>query len=90
MYDWQLRPLCLYDKRHVADRTFKRMFAARPPYRPPPCPPPFCIGAKEEGILRYHMVMRDGRYRDSVCFSIIESEWPAVKAALQAKLEKQY
>ncbi|MCZ6874873.1 MAG: GNAT family protein [bacterium] len=48
------------------------------------------IGAKEEGILRYEMIMRDGRYRDSVCFSIIEPEWPAVKAALQAKLEKQY
>ncbi len=48
------------------------------------------IGAKEEGILRYNMVMRDGRYWDSVCFSIIESEWRAVKATLQAKLEKQY
>ncbi len=48
------------------------------------------IGAKEEGVLRYHMVMRDGRYRDSVCFSIIEPEWRRVKAALQAKLEKQY
>ncbi len=48
------------------------------------------IGAKEEGVLRNHMVMRDGRYRDSVCFSIIESEWPAVKTALQAKLDKQY
>ncbi len=48
------------------------------------------IGAKEEGVLRNHMVMRDGRHRDSVCFSIIEPEWPAVKAALQAKLEKQY
>ncbi len=44
------------------------------------------IGATEEGILRYHMVMRDGRYRDSVCFSIIEPEWQAVKAALQAKM----
>lgn len=48
------------------------------------------IGAKEEGILRNHMIMRDGRYRDSVCFSIIEPEWPTVKSALQAKLEKQY
>ena len=48
------------------------------------------IGAQEEGILRCHMIMRDGRYRDSVCLSIIESEWRAVKAALQARLEKQY
>jgi RimJ/RimL family protein N-acetyltransferase len=46
------------------------------------------IGAKEEGVLRYHMVMRDGRYRDSVCFSIIEPEWHRIKAALLAKLER--
>lgn len=48
------------------------------------------IGAKEEGILRNHMVMRDGRRRDSVSFSITEPEWPAVKADLQAKLAKSY
>jgi len=44
------------------------------------------LGAREEGILRNHMVMPSGRYRDSVCFSIIESEWPEVKARLQARL----
>jgi RimJ/RimL family protein N-acetyltransferase len=44
------------------------------------------LGAKEEGILRNHMIMPDGRYRDSVCFSIIEAEWPEVKAGLEAKL----
>jgi RimJ/RimL family protein N-acetyltransferase len=44
------------------------------------------IGAKEEGILRNHMIMPDGRYRDSVSFSIIESEWPEVKANLEQKL----
>jgi RimJ/RimL family protein N-acetyltransferase len=43
------------------------------------------LGAKEEGIVRSHMVMRDGRIRDSVMFSIIKSEWSAVKAALEAK-----
>lgn len=48
------------------------------------------IGAKEEGILRYAMIMRDGRYRDSVCFSIIEPEWTAVKADLLAKLDQLY
>ena len=48
------------------------------------------IGAKEEGILRYHMLMRDGRYRDSVCFSIIAPEWHEVKAALKAKWVKPY
>ena len=44
------------------------------------------LGAKEEGILRNHMIMPNGRYRDSVCFSIIEAEWPEVKAGLEAKL----
>ena len=44
------------------------------------------LGAKEEGILRNHIAMPNGRYRDSVCFSIIEGEWPEVKARLAAKL----
>lgn len=44
------------------------------------------LGAKQEGILRNHMLMPDGRYRDSVLFSIIESEWPEVKARLIARL----
>lgn len=46
------------------------------------------LGAKEEGILRNHMVMPGGRIRDSVCFSIIIGEWPEVKARLEAKLER--
>jgi RimJ/RimL family protein N-acetyltransferase len=44
------------------------------------------LGAKEEGVLRSHMVMRDGRIRDSVIFSIVRSEWPAVKASLLSKI----
>jgi N-acetyltransferase len=44
------------------------------------------LGAKQEGILRNHMVMPGGRYRDSVCFSITEAEWPEVKTGLDAKL----
>lgn len=43
------------------------------------------IGAREEGVLRSHMVMRDGRIRDSVIYSIVRAEWPSVKAALEAK-----
>jgi N-acetyltransferase len=45
------------------------------------------LGAKQEGILRNHMMMPNGRIRDSVCFSIIASEWPELKARLAAKLE---
>jgi RimJ/RimL family protein N-acetyltransferase len=44
------------------------------------------IGAKEEGRFRAHMVMPDGQLRTSVWFSVIASEWPAVKQALAAKL----
>ena len=41
------------------------------------------IGAKEEGTLRKHLVTWTGRVRDSVYFSILDTEWPAVKARLQ-------
>ena len=44
------------------------------------------IGATEEGIFRNHMIVEGGRLRHSVYFSIIDSEWPAVKAGLERKL----
>ncbi len=44
------------------------------------------IGAKEEGTLRKHMISERGLPRDSVYFSIIDTEWADVKAALEAKL----
>ena len=44
------------------------------------------LGAKQEGIFRNHMVCASGRLRDSVWFSIIDSEWPQVKAGLETKL----
>lgn len=44
------------------------------------------MGATEEGTLRNHMITESGRFRDSVFFSIIESEWQDVKANLTAKL----
>jgi N-acetyltransferase len=44
------------------------------------------LGAKEEGIFRKHVVNWNGRIRDSVYFSIIDTEWPAVKAELEAKM----
>lgn len=46
------------------------------------------LGAKEEGILRRHFVTASGRVRDTVYYSIVDEEWPSVKAALQAKLEE--
>jgi RimJ/RimL family protein N-acetyltransferase len=47
------------------------------------------LGAQFEGILRQHMVVRDGRYRDTAMYSIIDTEWPAVKAKLAASLYSQ-
>lgn len=44
------------------------------------------LGAKQEGILRKHMVAAGGRARDSVYFSIIDDEWPAVRAGLEKRL----
>ena len=44
------------------------------------------LGAKQEGILRKHMIMADGHVRDSVFFSIVDTDWPAVKAGLEKRL----
>jgi RimJ/RimL family protein N-acetyltransferase len=44
------------------------------------------LGATQEGIFRKHMIMADGHVRDSVYFSIIDSDWPAVKAGLKKRL----
>lgn len=44
------------------------------------------LGAVEEGILRNHMITDDGRFRNTVYFSIIETEWEQVKAGLIQKL----
>jgi RimJ/RimL family protein N-acetyltransferase len=46
------------------------------------------IGAKQEGIVRNERIMPDGRKRNSVRFSIIDSEWPDVKAMLRQKMRR--
>lgn len=46
------------------------------------------IGAVEEGTLRQHMITWSGRLRDSVYFSILDSEWPRVKQDLEQKLAR--
>ncbi|MCU0245548.1 MAG: GNAT family N-acetyltransferase [Bryobacter sp.] len=46
------------------------------------------LGAKEEGVLRSHMIMPDGRVRDTVYYSITGPEWPGVRAELEARLRK--
>jgi N-acetyltransferase len=46
------------------------------------------LGAKQEGIFRHHVVTYSGRLRDSVYFSILNDEWPEVKAKLEEKLAR--
>jgi RimJ/RimL family protein N-acetyltransferase len=45
------------------------------------------LGAQQEGIFRHHVVTWTGRLRDSVYFSVIAPEWPAVKKNLEAKIK---
>jgi len=46
------------------------------------------LGAVKEGILRNHMITPEGVVRDSVYYSILDSEWNNVKKILERKLEK--
>lgn len=46
------------------------------------------LGAKQDGILRNHRIHDTGEYRDTVVYSIIESEWPMVKKSLSFKLSQ--
>ena len=48
------------------------------------------IGCREEGILRKHMLTEAGRVRDTVYFSVIDDEWPGVKAHLEGLLARPY
>jgi RimJ/RimL family protein N-acetyltransferase len=45
------------------------------------------LGASQEGVLRAHKVMPDGRIRDSAIYSIVRPEWPGVQAALRDRLQ---
>jgi len=44
------------------------------------------LGAKQDGVLRNHLIWRDGTLRDTVVFSIVREEWPAVRSGLRARL----
>jgi N-acetyltransferase len=46
------------------------------------------IGAVREGVLRNHMILPDGRYRHSVFYSILDTEWPEVKKRLEEMLSR--
>jgi len=46
------------------------------------------LGAQFEGVHRNHRVRQDGSFRDTATFSMIDSEWPAAREALRAKLDR--
>jgi RimJ/RimL family protein N-acetyltransferase len=48
------------------------------------------LGATREGVLRSHMVMPDGYARSSVVYSVIDAEWPAIRARLEAMLARPW
>ena len=45
------------------------------------------LGAQLEGVMRHHMVMRDGRIRDSALYGITAAEWPSVRATLERRID---
>lgn len=46
------------------------------------------IGAVKEGVLRNHMILPDGRFRHSVFYSILDTEWPGIKKRLKEMLQR--
>ncbi len=46
------------------------------------------LGAKQDGVLRNHRLGPDGSFRDTVVFSILPHEWPAVRLGLQERLAR--
>ncbi len=48
------------------------------------------LGALREGTFRHHMIVEGGRLRNTVYYSIIDDEWPQVKARLQEQLARPY
>lgn len=46
------------------------------------------LGAHKDGVLRCHALRRDGSIRDTVMYSLLAAEWPAVRARLQARLQQ--
>lgn len=46
------------------------------------------LGAKKDGVIRHHMMRKDGTVRDSVFYSILAAEWPDVRRHLELRLDR--
>ncbi|MDI6747701.1 MAG: GNAT family protein [Rhodocyclaceae bacterium] len=47
------------------------------------------LGAKLDGSLRHHQILRDGSLRDTAAYSIISSDWPSISKGLLKRLKEQ-
>ena len=47
------------------------------------------LGAREEGVLRKHMLTASGRWRDTVYYSVLDEEWPGVRERLEGALGRR-
>ncbi len=47
------------------------------------------LGAKLDGVLRQHQISKNGTFRDTCVYSILDREWPTVKSHLQFQLAKE-
>ena len=88
---WQRTPINTEAKRLLLAHAFETLGAARVEFKTDVLNMQSRralarIGAVEEGVLRQHMITSSGRTRDSVYFSILKSEWSAVRARLDAML----
>lgn len=46
------------------------------------------LGATEEGVFRKHMLTQGGRFRDTIYYSILDTEWPAIKSRLEVLMKR--
>ncbi|MBM4160699.1 MAG: GNAT family N-acetyltransferase [Ignavibacteria bacterium] len=91
MQPWQRTPINTESKYLMLKHAFETLGCIRVEFKTDSLNEPSRvalrrIGAKEEGILRNHMITYTGRIRHSVYYSILDSEWPRIKSELERKL----
>ena len=90
---WQKTVLNSEAKLLMLDHAFERLGAVRVEFNTDALNEPsrralLGIGATFEGIFRWHMIVQQGRLRDSAYYSVIADEWPAVRHHLEARIER--
>jgi N-acetyltransferase len=91
--DWQRTPVNTEAKYLMLRHAFERLGCIRVELKTDSCNQQsrqaiLRIGAREEGTFRNHMITSSGRIRQTVWYSIIDSEWPQVKMQLEERLSR--